>query len=110
MFTATLVYSIDTGFQFAANYVAAVQAIDLFEPPPPAQGVLTLLGMDLVSDVTAQAGVNLVTRTIVLSTNAQGDGMYSDADAVKAATRNLFKAALNLRLPGRVAAAEPVVT
>lgn len=109
-FTATLVYVIDTGFQSAANYVVAVQSINLFEPPPPGQGLLTMLGMDLTSDVTVQSGPNSVTRTVVLTTNAQGDEMYADADAVKAATRNLFKAALNLRLPGRVAAAEPVVT
>jgi hypothetical protein len=50
-----------------------------------------------------------LTRTIVLQTNAQGDLMYLDADAVKDATRNIFKGALSLRVPAQVAASEPTV-
>src|SRR3990167_123559 len=68
MFTVTLVYAIGTGFQIAANYVVLVQGIDLYEPPPPGQGILALLGMDLISDVTVAASVNALTRTIVLRT------------------------------------------
>lgn len=181
MFTVTLVYAIGTGFQLAANYVALVQAIDLYEPPPPGQGILEMLGMDLVSDTTVAAGPNTVTRTVVLRTKqvafnyqaeqggpfvvgetltfttpagtarldtiidegetgkmvvsmltgsqpvdgstiaggtssatATVDGdvastLYPNADAVKAATRNLFKSTLSVRVPGQVAAAEPVV-
>lgn len=109
MFTATLVYAIGTGFQLAANYVTLVQSIDLYEPPPPGQGLLEMLGMDLISDITAAAGANTITRTVVLRTNTQGDGLYADADAVKDATRNLFTAALSTRVPGQVSAAEPVV-
>lgn len=109
MFTVTLVYALSVGFQLAANYVTSVDAIDLYELPAPDQGVLTLLGLDLVSDVTVAASVSALTRTIVLQTNAQGDGMYVDADAVKDATRNIFRGALSLRVPAQVVAAEPVV-
>lgn len=108
-FTVTLLYTLDVGIQLAANYVARVEAIDVFDPAPPGQGILALLGMDLVSDTTVAAGTNTITRTIVLRTNAQGDQLYANADAVKAATRNIFRAALNLRTPALVTAAEPVV-
>ncbi|GMV18002.1 MAG: hypothetical protein AMXMBFR56_62260 [Polyangiaceae bacterium] len=109
MFTVTLVYGISVGIQLAANYVTAVQNIDVFEPAPPGQGILAMLGMDLVSDTTVAAGLNAITRTIVLQTNAQGDALYADADAVKDATRNIFRSALSVKLPGQVVAAEPVV-
>lgn len=109
MFTVTLVYGISVGIQLAANYVTAVQNIDVFEPAPPGQGVLALLGMDLVSDTTVASGLHAITRTIVLQTNAQGDLLYANAEAVKNATRNLFGSALSVKLPGQVVAAEPVV-
>lgn len=109
MFTVTLVYAVAVGFQLATSYSTRLSSIDLFELPAPDQGVLTLLGLDLVSDTTAVAGVSALTRTVVLQTNAQGDQMYLNADAVKAATRNLFKSALSTRMPATVAAAEPTV-
>jgi len=47
---------------------------------------------------------------VVLQTNAQGDELFPNADAIMDATRQLWRARLNLLVPAVVTAAEPVVT
>lgn len=106
----TLDYIIGVGLQNPANYVAVVAAINLYEPAPPGQGLLTYLGLTIVSDVTMIAA-GALHRTITLTPNAQGLLMYgTDPTKIKDATRNLFREALDLKTPGTVTAAEPVVS
>jgi hypothetical protein len=108
--TVVLVYNMSLGLQDPANYVTFVGALDLYRPAPPGQGILALLGMSIVSDVTAVFGSTL-RRTITLQTTTFGDTLYGgDANQIKAATRNIFRAALGLLAPASVTASEPVVT
>ncbi len=107
--TVVLDHVFDLGPQNPASYVAKVQAIDVYELPPPGQGILDILGMTIVSDVTAVFG-GALKRTITLQTTAVGDQLYPTADAVKNATRNIFRDALGQRTPALVLALEPVVT
>lgn len=109
MHTVVLDYLFDLGVQNPVAYVAKVQAIDVYEKPPPGQGVLDILGMTIVSDVAAIIGIELH-RTITLKTTAAGDQLYPTANAIKAATRGIFTGALALRTPAVVTAVEPVVT
>jgi hypothetical protein len=99
----TLSYHVSVGLQLAANLLAKVQAIVLNT------GELDLLGMSIVSDVTAVEDCDIV-RTVVLETNAQGDELFPSVDALQDATRQLWRSRLNLLVPGIVTADEPVVT
>ena len=110
MATVTLAYAIRLGLAQASSLLARVQAIVLNT------GELDLLGMVIVSDVTVivvdpQCGEPpFLERTVVLQTNAQGDSLFPTADAIMDATRQLWRARLNLLVPAVVTAAEPVVT
>jgi hypothetical protein len=111
MATVTLTYAIRLGLARASALLARVQAIVLDS------GELSLIGASVVSDVTvvvtdapACSEPAFLQRTVVLETNAQGDALFPNADALADATRNLWRARLNLLVPGVVTAAEPVVT
>jgi len=110
MATVTLAYAIRVGLARASALLARVQAIVLNT------GELDLLGMDVVSDVTVVvvdpqcAEAPFLERTVVLQTNAQGDELFPNTDAIMDATRQLWRARLNLLVPAVVTAAEPVVT
>lgn len=104
MSTVTLDHTIATGLLNPTNLVAQVQAIDLNH------GMLASMGFTVTSDVTSVI-LGVLHRKVVLATNAQGDAMYhGNATMLKDATRNIFKAALNLNTPAQVTAIEPVVT
>lgn len=107
--TVVLDHIFTVGLKDPATLVAKVAAIDVYEKPPPGHGVLDILGMTIVSDVTAVV-VGSLRRTITLRTTAQGDSFYPTADAIKNATRNIFRDALSLRTPAVVTALEPVVS
>lgn len=110
MSTVVLDHVFNTGIQNPTSLVSRVQAIDLYELPPPSQGLLALLGFSITSDVTAVVG-GLLKRTITLQTTAFGDSIYGgSATKIKDATRNLFRNALGMRTPSIVTAAEPVVS
>lgn len=111
MATVTLTYAIRLGLARASSLLARVSDIVLDT------GETELLGMDVVSDTTVVVGTApecaespFIERTVVLQTNAQGDALFPTADAIMDATRNLWRARLNLLVPGVVTAAEPVVT
>ena len=111
MATVTLTYMIRVGLARASALLARVSAIVLNT------GELSLLGMDVVSDTTVVvatapdcAEAPFLQRTVVLETNAQGDSLFLNADAIADATRLLWRARLNLLVPGVVTATEPVVT
>lgn len=99
----TLVYKILSGILSPAAFVDKVAAVPIF-----ANGELDLLGLVVDSDETTP-GERSVFRTIVLSTTAQGDEQWCTPEELAAATRNLYKAMLELGVPGRVFAEEPVV-
>lgn len=107
-FSATLVYAVDVGIQLAASYTGRVAAVNLYGNDASGNGVLTLLGFDLVSDNTFVSGL-AVTRRIVVKTNVQGDRMYLTKAAVKDVLRNIFAASLCLGTPALVAAGDPIV-
>lgn len=100
---ATLTYEIDVGVQVPSTMVSRVAAIDVDE------GTLGALGLTVASDSTVVDGAR-VKRTIVLETDAQGDSFWTSAEALKYATRNIFKQVFELRVPSLVTAAEPVVS
>lgn len=110
MATVTLVYIVRVGLARASSLLARVSSIVLNT------GELDLLGMSVVSDDTAVVTdaecdePPFLQRTIVLGTSAQGDQLFPSADALADATRNLWRARLNLLVPGVVTAAEPVVS
>jgi hypothetical protein len=110
MATVTLVYDIRVGLARASSLLAHASSIVLNT------GELDLLGMSIVSDDTVVVTdaecdeTPFLRRTIVLATNAQGDQLFPSADAIQDATRVLWRARLNLLVPGVVTAAEPVVS
>lgn len=111
MSTVTLTYVIRVGLARASALLARVQAIVLNT------GELDLLGMTVVSDTTVVVSTApecaeppFLERTVVLETTAQGDELFPTPDALMDATRQLWRARLNLLVPGIVTAAEPVVT
>lgn len=99
----TLLYSVDN-----PQNVSQATATTKMAAPVVFEGELAMLGMDLVSDVTVP-GPTTVARTIVLETNLNGDTWFPTDAAKQYATRNLYRQALSLKLPGRINAAEPVV-
>jgi hypothetical protein len=111
MATVTLDYFIRFGLAKASSLLSRVEAIVLNT------GELDLLGMSIVSDTTVVVSTApecaepaFLQRTVVLETNAQGDALFPDADALQDATRQLWRSRLNLLVPGVVTADEPVVT
>jgi hypothetical protein len=110
MATITLTYVIRVGLARAAALLSRVQSIVLD------MGELALLGMTVASDTTSVvtdpdcSEPAHLERVVVLSTTAQGDALFPNADALGDATRQLWRARLNLLVPGVVTAAEPVVT
>lgn len=108
MATVGLEYLFDLGLQNPSNYVARVSAINVFDGPTGAN-ILSILGMTVISDVTAVVGSTLK-RIFLLSTTALGDQLYPNATALKNATRGIFRAALELRTSAGVTATEPGVT
>ena len=103
MTTVALEYECDGGIQPTANFVTAVSAVNVNE------GELSLLGMGVQADVTAELpNTNTVRRTITLLVLPTCP--FSTDDEYKDATRNLWTDKFALRVPARVTAAEPVVT
>lgn len=108
--TVTLDYDCDFGLvQNPVNFSARVVAVDVYDGSNPLTNILAILGMTVSSDTTSLVGT-ILRRRIVLATSALGDQLYPNAVALRDATRNLFRAALSMRLPCLVTAAEPVVT
>ncbi len=99
-----LSYAVKAGLQSVDAFAAQVAAVELYD------GELEQLGMIVLSDDTAPSGNRFVTRTILLETTALGDSLWLTEDQLKAATRNLYTAELELRVPALVRPAEPVVT
>jgi hypothetical protein len=102
MATVTLSYRIAVGLQNAQDLVARIAAIVLNT------GELELLSMIIVDDQTAVVGCD-VERVVVLETTPQGDQLFPTSRDIRDATRQLWRARLNLLVPGIVQAAEPVV-
>lgn len=100
----TLEYTAPSGLQSAANIAAKLGAIPLSQ-----YGDLDMLGMVKISDSVA-AGSGEATRTVVLETTDFGDELWADATALAYATKEYYTQVLATKLPGRVAAAEPVVS
>lgn len=98
-----LVYLIDVGVQNPLAFGARVQAVK-FD-----QGALEKLGMDFVG-FSFGVDAGKIEWTIRLKTNALGDSLWQDDDALKYATRNLFQDSYALQLPALVTAKEPVVS
>lgn len=104
MSNVLLDHVIATGLQDPASLVTRVQSIDVDH------GMLAAMGFTVTADLTSVIA-GALHRAITLTTNAQGDAMYhGDSTMLKDATRNIFKATLNLNTPGRVTASEPVVS
>lgn len=110
MATVTLTYAIQIGLARASALLARVSAIVLDT------GETDLLGMEIITDTTVVVvdpecdAPPTLQRTVVLETNAQGDALFPTADSLADATRNLWRARLDVLVPGLVTAAEPVVT
>lgn len=107
MATVTLRYLVRVGLQRAEALLSRVSAVVLNT------GELDLLGMTITSDTTvlvADTNCEVLARTVVLETTAQGDALFPTPDMLQDATRSLWRARLNLLIPGIVTAEEPVVT
>lgn len=99
----TLAYTVPQGLRPLPSLNAQVAAVSLFK------GELSMIGATVFSDATV-SGVGQVVRTIVLQTTADGDVRFPTAAAKRFATRNLYRASLELGTPAQVvSAAEPVV-
>jgi hypothetical protein len=101
MATVTLDYSVPAAIHRLASLRTKVEGVKL------AEGELDFIGMFVQSDTTVIDGTE-IKRTVVLETTAQGDLNFPDETSLKYATKNLYKMALSLKLPGSVVAADPV--
>lgn len=100
--TITLAYEVSVGLQNPASMISRVAAIEVSQE-------LEFLNMNKVTDDTV-AGTGKVTRTIGLETTDEAEAMFpTDAELI-AATRELLSGVINLQFPGKVTAAEPVVS
>lgn len=99
----TLAYEVSIGLQNPASMVARIAAIEVSQE-------LEFLQMTKVSDNTVAGSPGSVTRTIDLETTTEAEEMFpTDAELI-AATRELLSGVINLQFPGKVTAAEPVVS
>lgn len=75
----------------------------------PGEATASMLGLTLDSDVTAVAG-SAIRRTLTYAVTATGNANFPSDAALQSATKSLFRSVLELRVPARVVAADPVVS
>lgn len=103
MALVSLVYTAPVGVQPAASIATKLGAIPIYE------GELAMLGLVVINDVALVASGEAA-RLIDLQTTPDGDALWPDATALAYATKNLYKQALAYKLPGKILAADPVVS
>lgn len=103
-----LVYDCEVGVQpNDASSAAFAKVRDLELDPEGATA--ELLGLTLDTDVTALVA-SKIRRTLTYAVTATGNANFPSEDALKSATRGLFTSVLELNVPARVTAFEPVVS